>query len=69
MKKYLVLGKPIDHSLSPLLHNYWIKKCKIMLYMKKEIEKNDIELVIEEIRKKFKVLMLQCLIKNLLFLT
>ena len=53
MKKYLVLGKPIDHSLSPLLHNYWIKKCKIdALYEKKEIEKNDIELVIEEIRKK-----------------
>ena len=24
MKKYLVIGNPIDHSLSPLLHNYWI---------------------------------------------
>ena len=53
MKKYLVIGKPIDHSLSPLLHNYWIKKCKIdALYEKKEIEKNDIELLIEGIREK-----------------
>ena len=26
MKKYLVIGNPIDHSLSPKLHNYWIKK-------------------------------------------
>ena len=26
MKKYLVIGNPIEHSLSPKLHNYWIKK-------------------------------------------
>ena len=26
MKQYLVIGNPIDHSLSPKLHNYWIKK-------------------------------------------
>ena len=39
MKKYLVVGNPIGHSLSPLLHNYWIKKYKIeALYEKKEIE-------------------------------
>jgi shikimate dehydrogenase len=25
MKKFLVIGNPIDHSLSPELHNYWIK--------------------------------------------
>ena len=25
MKKYLVIGNPIEHSLSPELHNYWIK--------------------------------------------
>ena len=29
MKKiFLVIGNPIDHSLSPKLHNYWIKKYK-----------------------------------------
>ena len=26
MKKYFVIGNPIDHSLSPRLHNFWIKK-------------------------------------------
>ena len=29
MKKYLVIGNPIGHSLSPELHNYWIKKNNI----------------------------------------
>ena len=29
MKKYLVIGNPIEHSLSPKLHNYWIKKHNI----------------------------------------
>ena len=30
MKKYLVIGNPIEHSLSPKLHNYWLKKNKIV---------------------------------------
>jgi len=29
MKKYLVIGNPIEHSLSPKLHNYWLKKNNI----------------------------------------
>ena len=29
MNKYLVIGNPIDHSLSPKLHNYWIKENNI----------------------------------------
>ena len=29
MKRYLVIGNPIQHSLSPKLHNYWLKKNKI----------------------------------------
>ena len=43
MKKYLVIGNPIEHSLSPKLHNYWIKVHKInAIYQKKKI--NDIEI-------------------------
>jgi shikimate dehydrogenase len=38
MKKYLVIGNPIKHSLSPKLHNYWIKKNNIeAVYDKKQI--------------------------------
>ena len=29
MKKYLVIGNPIEHSLSPKLHNYWLSRYKI----------------------------------------
>ena len=43
MKKYLVIGNPIDHSLSPKLHNYWIKQNNINAsYEKKLISENDI---------------------------
>ena len=28
MKKYLVIGNPIEHSLSPKLHNYWLSRYK-----------------------------------------
>ena len=29
MKKYLVVGDPIEHSLSPDIHNYWLSKNNI----------------------------------------
>ena len=51
MKKYLVIGNPIEHSLSPKLHNYWIKKNNINgIYEKKKIENNNIKNIISEIR-------------------
>jgi len=51
MKKYLVIGNPIEHSLSPKLHNYWIKKNKInAFYDKKKINETDIKSVISEIK-------------------
>ena len=51
MKKYLVIGNPINHSLSPKLHNHWIKKNKInAVYDKKQINENDIKSVISEVK-------------------
>ena len=52
MKKYLVIGNPIEHSLSPQLHNYWIKKNKIdAIYDKKLINEEDINGVISKVRE------------------
>jgi shikimate dehydrogenase len=43
-KKFLVIGNPIEHSLSPKLHNYWIKKYKIdAVYEKKLLNNNEIK--------------------------
>ena len=51
MKKHLVIGNPIEHSLSPKLHNFWIKKNNIKaIYDKKKLHENDIEGLISEIR-------------------
>ena len=51
MKKYLVIGNPIEHSLSPKLHNHWIKENNInATYEKKKLNKSDIEGIIEEIK-------------------
>ena len=51
MKKYLVIGNPIEHSLSPKLHNYWIRNNDINAnYDKKKIEENEIKNFIQDIK-------------------
>ncbi len=53
MKKYLVIGNPIEHSLSPQLHNYWLKKNNIdAIYEKKKLEINEIKDLILEVKEK-----------------
>jgi shikimate dehydrogenase len=52
MKKYLVIGNPIEHSLSPKLHNHWIKENKInATYDKKQLNESDIEEIIGEVKR------------------
>ncbi|MDA8705950.1 shikimate dehydrogenase [Candidatus Pelagibacter sp.] len=53
MKKFLVIGNPIDHSLSPKLHNYWINNNNInAIYEKQKLNENELEQVILQIRNK-----------------
>ena len=52
MKKYFVIGNPIDHSLSPKLHNHWLKKNKINAsYDKIKLEENEIKNFIQDIKQ------------------
>ena len=52
MKKFLVIGNPIDHSLSPKLHNHWIKKNNIdAVYEKKFLNEAAIGNVISQVKK------------------
>ena len=51
MKKYIVIGNPIEHSLSPKLHNYWFEKNNINAnYGKRKIDKNEIQKIVSEIK-------------------
>ncbi|MDC3138477.1 shikimate dehydrogenase [Candidatus Pelagibacter sp.] len=53
MKKYLVIGNPIVHSLSPKLHNNWLKQNNIdAKYGKTKLNTEEIESLIKNIRQK-----------------
>ena len=52
MKKYFVIGNPIEHSLSPRLHNHWIKENSLSaIYEKKLVEEKDLKNLCDDIRE------------------
>ena len=52
MKKYLVIGNPIDHSLSPKLQNWWLRENNIdATYDKIKLEVHEIKNFIQEIKE------------------
>ena len=52
MNKYLVIGNPIDHSLSPALHNHWLKENNInATYDKIKLEDCEIKNFIQNIKE------------------
>ena len=53
MKKYFVIGNPIDHSLSPKLHNYWMEINNVKAtYEKRKLVLNEIQYLINDIKEK-----------------
>ena len=51
IKKYLVIGNPVEHSLSPKLHNHWLKENNIeAIYDKKKLNENELKSIISEVK-------------------
>jgi len=52
-KSFAIIGDPITHSLSPILHNYWFNKYNIAAdYSLLNIKEKEIESVAKKIRNK-----------------
>ena len=53
IKKFGIIGNPIKHSLSPILHNYWFEKYKIDAnYSLIEVKDDELSKVVEKIKNK-----------------
>ena len=53
MKKHLIIGNPISHSLSPKLHNFWFKENGIEgNYDKISPNENEIKKIIQKVKNK-----------------
>ena len=67
MKKYFVVGNPINHSFSPKLHNYWLKQNNIdAVYEKIKLEENEVENFILKIKNRLKPKMFYCVLLKIL---
>ncbi len=51
--KFVIIGNPISHSLSPIMHNYWFNKYKIdAKYELLETNEDEIQKVVNKIKDK-----------------
>ena len=51
MKKFFVIGNPIEHSLSPTVHQHWFEKNNVKAtYEKKLLEEKDLKNIIKDIK-------------------
>ena len=49
--KLIVIGNPIQHSVSPKIHNYWLKKLKInAVYEKRKVTALELKGIVDQIR-------------------
>ena len=52
MKKFFVIGNPIEHSLSPKLHNYWIQSNNLKaVYDKIKLDLSELDNLIKDVRE------------------
>ena len=52
-KKYFIIGNPVEHSLSPKIHNFWFNKNNIRAsYEKKTLTEDDLKNFVKKIKDK-----------------
>ena len=52
-KNFGIIGNPIKHSLSPVLHNYWFKKYKIDAnYSVLDVQEKDLSKIVNKLKNK-----------------
>ncbi len=52
-KKFGIIGNPVKHSLSPVLHNYWFNKYEIdATYSILDTQENDLVKIIDNLKQK-----------------
>ena len=51
-KSYFIIGNPVEHSLSPKIHNFWFKENNInSVYEKETLTEDKLEVFVQKIRK------------------
>ena len=51
-KNYLIVGNPVEHSLSPKIHNFWFNKNNISaIYKKETLSENKLENLVKRIKE------------------
>ena len=51
-KKFGIIGNPVKHSLSPVLHNYWFNKYKVdASYSIIDVKENELSTIVKKIKK------------------
>ena len=51
-KNYLIIGNPVEHSISPKIHNFWFNENKISATYKKEtLSENKLENLVKRIKE------------------
>lgn len=51
MKKFIVIGNPIKHSLSPIVHQYWLEKNGIKaIYEKRLLDEKELKNIVNDIK-------------------
>ena len=65
MKKFFVIGNPIEHSLSPIVHQHWFEKNNVQMSAKIKDLKNSADINWNDLENQDRVKDVKNLIKEM----